>query len=139
MIERSESRSGELTVEIGAWPLVRIQHIGEPSDDLVAAHLNEIEEVVLARKDAFGMIVNQSAASRPTPVQRAMIAEHQTRNAERYRLHCVAEAYITPDPALRGGMIAVFWRSAPDYPYIFVDTDSEAESWVRDHLAAVGW
>lgn len=132
------ARESALSVDVRAWPLVRIRHLGEPSDAEVDAHLQEIESRILSRGEAFGMVIDQARAQRPTPIQREMIAEHQERNAGAYGRLCQGEAYVCPDPAMRGGMIAVFWRCAPEYPYTFVDSDAEAESWVRERLFRTG-
>jgi hypothetical protein len=92
---------------------------------------------VLARRSAFVQVIDQSAGAMPGPLQRKLIAEHQSRMDELYTRHCLGEVYVVA-PQNRGAMLAVFWMAKPGYPYAFVDTLDEAVAWAQAQLARRG-
>lgn len=127
--------AARLTVDTSRWPLVVLTYEGQPTDDVLQAHLEEIEREVLARRQPFVQIVDQLRGERPNPVQRAIIARHQGRMAELYQRYCKGEAYVA-GPELRSAMVAVFWREPPRYPYTFAASMDQALAWARERLAA---
>jgi len=120
-------------VDVADWPLVLLTYAGSPSEAQLSAHLREIEEKVLARKQAFVQVIDQSHGEMPDALQRRLIVDHQTRMDAVYRRYCRGEVYVVA-PKNRGAMIAVFWMAKPAYPYTFVDTLDEALSWARARL-----
>ncbi|HEV8629991.1 MAG TPA: hypothetical protein VGV61_06710 [Thermoanaerobaculia bacterium] len=125
-----------LSVDVSRWPLAILTYTGKPTNGELEAHLREVEEKVLGRHEPFVQIVDQRRGEMPDPVQRAMIADHQLRMEKEYAEYCLGEAYVVT-PQIRGGMVAVFWRAAPPYPYAFVDTLAEAMAWVEERLPAI--
>jgi len=126
--------SFRLLVDVSRWPLVIVTYEGRPSNEALEAHLEEIEQKVLAPKERFAQVIDQRRGLRPDPVQRSMIAAHQRRMADAYERCCVGEAYVAP-PELRGAMTAVFWREPPRYPVVFVASLDEAIAWAQARLA----
>ncbi|MDX2000113.1 MAG: hypothetical protein SF066_20535 [Thermoanaerobaculia bacterium] len=124
-----------LKVDLGRWPLVLLTYSGLPSDPELEGHLLEIETRVLARRQPFVHLIDQSLGEMPTPTQRALIAQHQARCIEEYRRYCLGEAYLVP-PQMRGAMTAVFWRVPPPYPYAFLQTRAEALRWCEERMAS---
>jgi len=123
-----------LLVDVSRWPLVVLTYEGRPTNEALAAHLDEVERAVLARKERFAQVIDQRGGVRPDPFQRAMIAAHQARMADAYARFCLGEAYVA-SPELRGAMTAVFWREPPRYPVKFVGTLDEAVAWALTRLA----
>jgi len=129
---RSPSPTGEtvLTVDVARWPIVVLTYAGKPSLPQLANHLRELEEKVLSRKERFVQIIDQTQGEIPDAMQRALIAEHQSKMEELYEQYCVGEVYVCTS-RMRSAMIAVFWRAKPQYAYTFVDTFAEAARWAR--------
>jgi hypothetical protein len=132
-VDPSPSGVARLVVDMSRWPLVVLTHAGQPTDEQLAAHLDEIERTVLARRAPFVQVIDQSRGEMPSPQQRALIAAHQAKMDEFYARYCRGEAYVVA-PAIRGAMVAVFWIAKPPYPYVFVDSLDEALEWARRAL-----
>src|SRR5262245_49233117 len=132
-MEPSQPGDAVVTVDVRDWPLVRLTYAGSPSETQLAAHLREIEEKVLARKQPFVQVIDQRYGAMPDALQRKLIVEHQTRMDAVYARYCIGEAYVVA-PQNRGAMVAVFWMAKPPYPYTFVDTLDEALAWGRARL-----
>ncbi|HSN92886.1 MAG TPA: hypothetical protein VLS93_16770 [Anaeromyxobacteraceae bacterium] len=126
-----------LLVDVSRWPLVILTYQGRPTNEALEAHLAEIEQTVLARRERFAQVIDQRGGARPDPMQRAIIASHQGRMADAYSRQCAGEAYVASQE-LRGAMTAVFWREPPRYPVKFFDTLEEAVAWALERLAAPG-
>lgn len=125
-----------LTVDTSEWPLVVLTFAGDPPVEAVRAHLEEIEDEVLARGERFVQVVDLSHAVRPNPAQRLAIAEHQAANEAGYEELCIGEAYVVPTAELKGAMTGVFFAAKPAYDYVFVATLAEALDWARGCLAS---
>jgi hypothetical protein len=123
-----------LAVDVGGWPIVQLVYSGTPSDSDVAAHLVEIEEKVLGRRQPFVHVIDQRRGSMPDAIQRALIADHQRRMEDAYRTYCRGEVYIVSKQT-RQAMTAIFWLAPPPYPYAFVETVPEAFDWARERVA----
>src|SRR2546428_368269 len=91
---RSPSPTGEtaLTVDVARWPIVVLTYAGKPSLPQLANHLREIEEKVLSRRERFIQIIDQTQGEIPDAMQRALIAEHQSKMEGVYEQYCVGEA-----------------------------------------------
>lgn len=129
--------AARLTVDTSRWPMVFLTYEGQPDDEALRAHLDEIERQVLGRRRTFVQIVDQLRGERPNPVQRAIIARHQGRMADLYQRYCRGQVYVAT-PELRSAMVAVFWREPPRYPYTFATTMEQALAWAKERLAADG-
>lgn len=119
-----------LSVDLARWPIVLLTYAGTPTDDAVRAHLAEVEDKVLARRQPFVQIIDQTRGAPPDPIQRALIVDHQKRMRDAYAAYCLGEVYVAP-PDVRGAMVAVFWMEQPPYPHAFVGNLAEALVWAR--------
>ena len=123
-----------LSVDVSGWPIVQLIYSGTPGDADLAAHLGEIEEKVLARRQPFVHVIDQRRGSMPDAIQRALIADHQRRMEDAYRAYCRGEVYVVSKQT-RQAMTAVFWLAPPRYPYAFVETLPEAMDWARGRVS----
>src|SRR5262245_16396232 len=121
-------------VDVSGWPIVQLVYSGTPGDADLAAHLGEIEEKVLGRRQPFVHVIDQRRGTMPDAIQRALIADHQRRMEDAYRTYCRGEVYGVSKET-RQAMTAVFWLAPPPYPYAFVDNLPEALDWARQHVA----
>jgi len=113
--------------------LVVLTYAGKPDQKLLARHLKDVEDRVLARGEPFVQIIDSSRGEMPDAVQRAMIAAHQRKMDRAYRNLCLGEAYVV-SPNIRGAMVAVFWVAKPPYPYTFVENFPAALAWAQARL-----
>ena len=122
-----------LHVDVSRWPVVHLRCVGRASDREWTGHLREIEEKVLARREPFVHVVDQTRGERPDPLQRSLIVQHQLRMEPRYRDFCRGEVYVTT-PEMHSVMSVVFSQARPPYPYTFVETIDEATRWAVGRL-----
>ena len=123
-----------LQVDTSTWPVVRVTCVGRASDAEWTGHLREIEEKVLARREPFVQVIDQTRIVAPDPIQRAFIVRHQLQMEHRYKQFCRGEVYVAP-PEMQVVMSAVFCQARPVYPYAFVENVDEATQWAKSRLA----
>ena len=123
-----------LQVDTTAWPVVMLTCVGRATDAEWTGHLREIEEKVLARREPFVQVIDQTRIVAPDPIQRSLIVRHQIQMEHRYRQFCRGEVYVAPAD-MQIVISSVFCQARPPYPYIFVETMDEALQWARTHLA----
>jgi hypothetical protein len=117
-----------LGVDTRRWPFVILTYKGRPTNGELEKHLEKIEVRVLSRRRRFVQIIDQRGGTMPDPVQRSLIAAHQSRMRERYSRYCVGEVYVA-SPETRRAMVAIFWMAPPPYAYAFVESYAEALAW----------
>ena len=122
-----------LQVDTSAWPVVHVRCVGRASDAEWAGHLREIEEKVLARREPFVQVIDQTRIVAPDPIQRAIIVRHQLQMEHRYKQFCRGEVYVAP-AEMQLVMSSVFCQARPVYPYAFVENLDEATRWAAERL-----
>ncbi len=130
LLKSTVAQATILTVDVARWPLAVLTYAGSPTLRDLENHLREIEEKVLASGRPFIQIIDQTKGDVPTAMQRALIADHQSKNGEAYQRYCLGEAYVCTS-RMRSAMIAVFWQAMPAYPYTFVRTLEEGMVWAN--------
>jgi hypothetical protein len=127
------TEAAHLQVDVSRWPVVQLTCVGRASDHQWAGHLREIEEKVLARREPFVHVIDQTRGELPDPVQRSLIVRHQLRMEPRYRAYCRGEVYVAT-PEMQQVMCTVFSQAKPPYPYTFVESLDEAARWAETRL-----
>ena len=122
-----------LQVDTSKWPVVFLTCVGRASDAEWTGHLREIEEKVLARREPFVQVIDQTRIIAPDPIQRSMIVRHQIHMEHRYKQFCRGEVYVAP-AEVQLVISSVFCQARPAYPYTFVETMDEALRWAKGQL-----
>jgi hypothetical protein len=122
-----------LQVDTTAWPVVVLTCVGRASDAEWTGHLREIEEKVLARREPFVQVIDQTRIVAPDPIQRSLIVRHQIQMEHRYKQFCRGEVYVAPTE-VQIVFSSVFCQARPPYPFTFAETMDEALRWAQAHL-----
>jgi len=115
------------------WPILLCKAVGESTDEDIAEYLRWLEQL-LARKKRHVLIVDASAGKSMKGTHRQQIAQWNKNNATELRKYRAGLVLVTDSAMLRGVLTAIYWISAPPFPYHVADTTVRARIWAREQL-----
>jgi hypothetical protein len=129
--------TSRIDVEDTGWPTVIVRVQGAPTGLQVSAYLARID-TMLARKDAYALLVLAGKEVSLGFQQRRLLTRHVRTNAAKIALYNVGTAFVIRSPvarALLAAMMAVFPQPSP---HAVVSTEDEARAFLRMRLTATG-
>lgn len=115
------------------WPILLCEAVGESTDEDIEAYLRLLEEV-LRRRERHVLIVDATRGKAMKGTHRQRIAAWNKRNAEALRLYRAGLVLVTDSAMLRGIVTAIYWISAPPFPYLAMSSIERARFWAHEQL-----
>ncbi len=125
-------------IDVSRHPLVVITFVGATSEDDFDRYLEEMQRLVLSRRERNVTIIDGSRSERTTPLQRRKQADWMRTNDDMLRRYSLGTAFVISSPVVRGVLTAILWVSPMSAPHTVVATYEEAERWANAQLNAVG-
>lgn len=114
--------------------LVSVRFLGGVTDDELRAMLDALEGFIgdPTLRPAFVFDVSKGVV--PPAAQRRTMGEWLRRHSPTIGRHCVAAAYVLPNPGLRGMLTAILWIAPHPIPHRVCKTAAEGRAWARSQL-----
>jgi len=114
--------------------LVVVRFFGGVTDAELRAMLGTLEGFIddPSLRPAFVFDVSKGVV--PPAAQRQMMGQWLKRHGPAIGRHCVAAAYVLPNPGLRGMLTAILWIAPHPIPHRVCKTVAEGRAWARSQL-----
>lgn len=120
-------------LDLSRWPLVVLVNHPRANEAQTELFVKNLAQVLRSRGGKFALLCDYRGTKELTPKQRKTLADHLAQNIELYR-RCAGCAFVADAAFPKGALTAIFWMTAPPYPYrIFPDVES-AERWALGSL-----
>jgi hypothetical protein len=116
-------------------PLLRLEYLGDYTDDELIRFLQEISAVLRTTSGRKTCLIDLRKATAGTARQRKLQAGWIGDNEEALAKDFAAAAIVTSSALIRGTVTAVFWIRPLPLPTNIVATVAQAEAWLAPFLA----
>lgn len=127
-----------IRIDDARHPLVVVNFVGTATDAEFDAYLDDMQRLVLDRREKNVTILDATLSGDTPPTQRRKQADWLKRNAAYLREFSLGTAFVIDSPFVRGVLTAIFWITPMSAPYTIVATYAEAEAWATRQLQDAG-
>lgn len=119
-------------------PLVVVQFVGASTDAEFDAYLEQMHQIVLARKQKNVTIFDATRSTDTNAQQRRKQADWLKAHAGLLRTYSLGSAFVITSPLVRGVLTAILWLQPMPAPHTVVGTYAEGERWAIEKLREAG-
>lgn len=121
---------GEITVDVSAWPFVRVTYVGTVDDAAFERYVQE-QAALLKRKERYVILFDARRSGMPSAKQRQRMASYMRSHQDELRRFCRRGAFVIDSPLVRGALTAILWLQPLPFEHeVFADIEA-AEGFLR--------
>ncbi len=118
-------------------PIVRVQVVGEPSDENYQEYLDDLGAAFRALP-RFAMLFNTGSLGNLPSRYRDQQTDWLAQTQAEFRGRWIASAFIIKSPNIRGVLHTMFWIRPPHYLHKVTSDQREGHAWLEDKLRDAG-
>lgn len=128
---------GSIETDSSRLPLLVIRFTGVVDDVAFDRYLEQTRERATSGK-RYAVLADATNAGVATAPQRKRQADFIKAHRELLAHVCVGNAFVIPNPLVRGVLTAILWLQPLPYDHVVVNGVADGEAWCRKRLAAAG-
>ncbi len=125
-------------LDVSRRPLITVTFDGLATDAEFDAYLDQMTEMVLARKERTVTILDARASGRAPATQRKKQADWLKEHDADLRRYSLGTAFVITSPLVRGVLTAILWVQPMATAHVVVASMDAAERWAAEQLRSAG-